>query len=665
METLVTDANGRAVSSRQYDIGDVLTIRETKAPPGFKLDTSPYTHTVTEGTNEISVTDVPVFDPPFVLTKVDKDTTTPQGGATFAGAVFKWEYFPNADWSGTPARTWYFATDASGRCLYSQDYLASGYTSDALYLSPANVPQLPLGTVKITEVKSSPGYAVVPEPLYCTIAQDASTASGAKHVWKAESLAHLTQLASGQWGVYEPADLSQLGSLILEKYDAVTGQQPQGEATLAGAKFQVINSSANAVKVQGNIYAPGSVICEITTDAAGRAQTGDILPLGTYTVKESAAPTGYLLNSQWQQTFTVTDSQKHHSFTYAEGTGCPETVVSGKIQITKKIVNILDNLSAAEAGAKFQVIDSTGTVVDTITTDSKGIGTSKDLPYGTYTVKQISGQTGTILCDPWTVTVSEHGKVYEYSKENPLWTASVSIHKKEAGTDKPLVATFELCERTADGTVKVLETGTTGTDGNLVFSRKIVFSDGTCNSSSYFIREKEAPAGYALDTREHPVSCTENNQVISVTVENSLSRGKLTIRKLSHKGAPMQGVEFELLKSSDSGVTWEPVGVLATDENGTVVCNGLQVHTGSGIPILYRVSEMATQNGSVLMPNPLWQGDLTTSHNNEVVVEAVNAPTFELPHTGSSAGIALSLLATAAMFGSLAMTLLAVRRKEQ
>ena len=127
----------------------------------------------------------------------------------------------------------------------------------------------------------------------------------------------------------------------------------------------------------------------------------------------------------------------------------------------------------------------------------------------------------------------------------------------------------------------------------------------------------------------------------------------------------MQGVGFELLKSLDGGTTWEPVGVLATDANGTVVCNGLQVHTGSGIPVLYRVTEMSTQNGSTLMPEPLWQGDLTANTNNEVVVEAVNAPTFELPHTGSFTGILLPLLGTVAMFGSAAITVLSVRRKEQ
>lgn len=316
VETLVTDASGNATSTKQYNIGDVLTIKESKAPKGYKLDTKTYTHTVTSGENLISVSDIPIFDPPFVLTKVDKDITTPQGDGSFTGAVFKWEYFPNNNWSGTPARVWYFATDSAGRCVYSKDYLASGYTSDALYVSPANVQQLPLGTVKITEVKNSLGYTVIQGSLYCTIAEDASKASGAKHVWTEESKAILTQMANGDWGVYEPIDINLFGSVSIEKYDAVTGQTAQGEATLAGAKFQVINRSSNSVKVGNKVYAPGDVICELTTDAKGFAKTDNIFPVGAYEIKEISAPTGYLLNSQWKQTFSVTADKKDHSFTY-------------------------------------------------------------------------------------------------------------------------------------------------------------------------------------------------------------------------------------------------------------------------------------------------------------------------------------------------------------
>ncbi len=668
VETLKTDANGNATSTRQYNIGDVLTIRETKAPKGYKLDTKTYTHTVTSGENLISVSDIPIFDPPFVLTKVDKDTTTPQGDASFIGAVFKWEFFPNNDWSGTPARTWYFATGSNGRCLYSKNYLAVGYTSDALYVSPANVEQLPLGTVKITEVKNSLGYTVIQGSLYCTIAEDASKASGAKHVWTEESKAILMQMANGDWGVYEPIDINLFGSVSIEKYDAVTGETAQGEATLAGAKFQVINRSSNSVKVGNKVYAPGDVICELTTDAKGFAKTENIFPVGTYEIKEISAPTGYLLNAQWKQTFSVTADKKDHSFSYADGTGCPDTVIAGKIQITKKIVNTIDNLNAAEVGAKFSVVDKNGTVVDTITTGENGIGVSKNLPYGTYTIKQIAGQAGTIFCDTWTVTVNEHGKVYEYTKENPLWTASVSLHKKEAGVETPLVGTFELCERMADGTVKVLETGNANAEGNLAFTHKIVYTDGVCNKSTYFIREKVAPAGYVLDTKEYPVSCTENEQKISVTMENAPILGKLELRKQSSIGKPMQGVESRLEYSLDCGTTWNAViyrendniiipgsctnaelkdGKLLTDENGIAVYDGLRVYTADGEAILYRVTETKTLDGASLMPDHIWEGDIVTERDGEnvfeVVLGVVNSPILELPETGSKSLALMSI----------------------
>lgn len=543
--------------------------------------------------------------------------------------------------------------------------------------------QLPLGTVKITEVKNSLGYAVISKPLYCSIVQNGSTAT---HKWTAESMTILSQMSNGDWGVEEPIDTGLFGSVSIDKYDSVTGKKPQGEATLAGAKFQVINASANSVVVNGKVVAPGGVVCELTTDANGHAQAGNIFPVGTYTVKEIAAPPGYLLNQEWKQTFSVTTSKKDHSFTYEAGTGCPEEVISGKIQVTKKIVNTEDNLSAAEAGAKFSVTDQNGTVVDTIITGDNGVGISKNLPYGTYTVKQISGQVGTVLALPWSVTINEHGKVYEYSKKNPLWTASVSLHKEEAGMKTPLVATFELCERMADGTVKVLETASTSADGDLAFTRKIVYTDGICNQSTYFIREKTAPAGFLLDTNEYPVSCTKNEQKISVTVENHPILGSIEIRKQSSTGEVMAGVKFALEYSLDDGNAWSAVtkrenaeniipgsctsellgedGTMLTDENGIARFDGLRVYTADGTPIRYRVTELQTLNGSTLMPDAIWEGTIPESSDGafEITLGVVNSPVLELPKTGSASARILSILAV--LFTVAGVTILIARRKK-
>lgn len=685
VETLKTDANGNAVSTQKYKVGDVLTIKETKAPQGYKLDTKAYSYTVTTGDNVISVSDVPVFDPPFVMTKVDKDTTVPQGDGSFKGAVFKWEFYANSNWSGTAARTWYFATNADGRVTYDKSYLATGYTSDALYVSPAGVNQLPLGTLKITEVKNSLGYTVINQPLYCSIVYENNAA---KHVWKAESAAILRQMANGDWGVEEPIDTKLFGSLIVEKYDATTGETPQGEGAFAGAVFEVTNKSKNAIVVGGKTIAPGSVVCTITTDAKGIAKSGSILPIGTYSVKEITPPPGYELNKNWTQTFSVTENAKDHSFTYDNGKGCPDNPVSGKIQIAKRISNTIDVITAPEKGAKFDVVDKNGKVVDTIVTGDNGIGTSKELPYGTYTVKQTAGAAGTVLVDSFPVTISENGKVYQYTKDNPLWTASVSIHKEESGMKTPLVATFELCERKADGTVKVLETGTTDNMGNLTFARKIVYADGMCNKSTYFIREKEAPAGYELDTKEYAVSCNENNQKISVTVQNSPILGSIEIRKQSSMGEAMKGVKF-LLEYSLDGKSWAPVtkrtnddviapgtcsskdldkeGCMTTDANGIILFEGLRVAANDGKLIQYRVTEIQTLNGSTLMPSSIWEGNLSTVKDGaekfEVVLGVVNSPVLEMPKTGSYAGRILSI--ATAMFAVTGAALLITRRRKK
>lgn len=86
-----------------------------------KLNSSSHSLTVVDGTNTLRVSDVPLFDVPFVITKVDANTNGPQGSTSFSGAVFRWEYYDNTSWSSAPKATWYFATDANGKMQYLKD----------------------------------------------------------------------------------------------------------------------------------------------------------------------------------------------------------------------------------------------------------------------------------------------------------------------------------------------------------------------------------------------------------------------------------------------------------------------------------------------------------------------------------------------------------------
>ena len=235
----------------------------------------------------------------------------------------------------------------------------------------------------------------------------------------------------------------------------------------------------------------------------------------------------------------------------------------------------------------------------------------------------------------------------------------------------------------------MLETGTTDADGNLAFTRRIVYTDGVCNKSSYFIRESVAPVGYVLDTKEYPVSCTENDQVITVTMENAPILGKLELRKHSTQGKPMEGVEFLLEFSLDEGKSWSAVikreddtviapgsctsaeldkGKLQTNSDGIAVYEGLRVYTADGQLILYRVVETKTQNGYNLMPGPIWEGNLLTEKEGdqqfEVVLGVANSPILELPETGSKSLIMMPLSILLCL-GVCAAALFTLRKKKE
>ncbi|MBQ6239074.1 MAG: hypothetical protein IJK56_01780 [Firmicutes bacterium] len=77
LDILKTDEDGNAVSTKSFNVGDKIYVKEVTAPKGYALDTAIYELTVSTiaADNVISVTDVPVADPVGVLlVKVDAKT---------------------------------------------------------------------------------------------------------------------------------------------------------------------------------------------------------------------------------------------------------------------------------------------------------------------------------------------------------------------------------------------------------------------------------------------------------------------------------------------------------------------------------------------------------------------------------------------------------------
>lgn len=110
---------------------------------------------------------------------------------------------------------------------------------------------------------------------------------------------------------YEAENEVVRGGIDISKEDSQTGTTPQGNASFAGIDFEIVNRSANPVVVGGTTYAVGEVVMTVTSDDSGHASTGsDVLPYGTYEVKESATNESMLLTWTGE---TVTVRQNGHS----------------------------------------------------------------------------------------------------------------------------------------------------------------------------------------------------------------------------------------------------------------------------------------------------------------------------------------------------------------
>ena len=109
------------------------------------------------------------------------------------------------------------------------------------------------------------------------------------------------------------------GGLEINKLDADrcrAGQKPagrpQGDGTLKGAEFTVWNISRSDIR-SGEQWIPAgqgaddkNIVLKLTTDEKGHAVTGkQALPYGTYLIKETKAPAGYLRNDAWQAVIRV------------------------------------------------------------------------------------------------------------------------------------------------------------------------------------------------------------------------------------------------------------------------------------------------------------------------------------------------------------------------
>lgn len=230
------------------------------------------------------------------------------------------------------------------------------------------------------------------------------------------------------------------GGIKLEKTDDLAG------FPLEGAVFEVTAAQDITYTLNGTTYTrfhKGDVVGQMTTDASGVASLSGLY-YGLYTVTETQAPDGYhILIPAF--TVTVAAPQDYKSTTVYPSAAIGVTTYDGVTSISDggaQLTNrpMLANLTIHKSGqgdkdlsgVKLQLVDTQGNVVtwsqqedgsyaamlvqdgqwvpaqgtDTMVTDSQGRVELKNIPYGTYTLREIQAEAGyQLLPQPITITL--------------------------------------------------------------------------------------------------------------------------------------------------------------------------------------------------------------------------------------------------------------------
>ncbi len=199
-----------------------------------------------------------------------------------------------------------------------------------------------------------------------------------------------------------------MGTLTIKKVDAET-KQP-----LFGAVFNLYDLRNN-------------LLGEYTTDNRGIIEFPKEIKAGKYKLKEVKAPEGYVLD-ETPKTIEVKSGETTEVI-------IENQLMKGQIQIIKKAAD--DNLitkDKAEAlleGATFEVYDKDLNVVDTITTDSKGVAITKPLPLGTYGIKEVEAPEHYLLDGKvFYATLKVHDDLVCFEVLNTSEDVSVSVEKR-------------------------------------------------------------------------------------------------------------------------------------------------------------------------------------------------------------------------------------------
>ena len=447
-EEVVTGDDGTARTVKKFGAGTLVTVREILAPAGFAACTEAGTLTVSEesSSNVIVMKDDPLLASADIkIAKVD--SRGENAAITQNPAVFKAEYFAGYDWSGSPARTWYFATGADGMLSLSDESLlikSGKYSSAELYRDASGAVKLPLGSLRLTEEAAPEGYSITSAVMKGKITP---AGSSAVFSWESGTQSALAEHIAGGVGRTDAlvvGNAARLYGVQGVKLDSKRGARPSGDASLAGGEISVINRSEFPVTVGGAVFEPGAVCAVMTTAADGSFQLPAKLPCGSYELKETRAPEGYIIDSDWSWAFRCSPGDPDRTvFTVPEGSEPVNDPLPQKLKIRKwdkgRKEGVSGEVSPRQAleGIRFEVVNisqnpvvfegseiAPGEIVAVVSTsydaqNGEYSAVLEGLSYGSYGVRELeSPEHGSGMANAWYMVddASQHAAVLHNSE---------------------------------------------------------------------------------------------------------------------------------------------------------------------------------------------------------------------------------------------------------
>lgn len=589
-----TDANGFGVygdglDSKGKHVGSDVTNRtyyakETKAPKGYKLDTTVYTFKdsgkkTVDGVSIYSFTcsDKPANDPVTVLLK-KQDAKTGQATTRLAGAEFTIKYYDGTyktedELKGIKAtRSWIIKTGEDGMSWLDKEHLVSG--DDFYYSSSENkMPCLPLGTITIQESKAPENYELNPNLYIGQITEEGGLG------WLTTNL------------------LTPEGQLIV----------PESETVRGGLSIHKSSDDAIIKDIWFRITSDNGYSKDVATNSMGTINLEDLDIFNDnneyvkYTIEELGfkdANGNYYIPKRYKTEGPKTVTLKN------DGT----VTVSFNNSIDTVPLNIIKSADDKNvSGIYFKVTASTGKTY-TVVTDNEGKASVSGLP--------VYDTEDNVI----TYTVEELG----IKKDDGTFEIPVRYVKPSSQTVKFVDGTSVIKTRTLTfknnlkkGVAKIAKTSDDGVVQGIYFKIESDYNDYSAISSTgktgiwsiyslpvynevgekikYTVTElgfKQSDGTYKIPEyyfHDEPqtVELTENTTT-TVNFKNLHKKGSLLILK-SSSDKVVDGIYFEV-KSLTDGFEYDEY--VATNSKGMAQLENMEVCNADGEEILYEIREL-------------------------------------------------------------------------